>query len=210
MRALTRRTGTLLLIDETHTLCMGPGGCTREWGLEPDMVVLGKPIAGGLPAAAYGFSREVASRLEVAFDPEQSVTGGIGGTLAANALAARATRATLEHVLTEEGHARMTALGERYEAGIRAAIQETGVPWCVTRLGCRAEYRFQPDPPRNGTQSVEREERPLMRLMHLYALNRGVLLTPFHNMALMSPATTEEHVDRGIAVFREAAAELWQ
>jgi glutamate-1-semialdehyde 2,1-aminomutase len=140
---------------------------------------------------------------------KQSVTGGIGGTLAANALAARAARATLEHVLTEEAHAHMTALGERYERGIGAGIEETGVPWCVTRLGCRAEYRFQPVPPRNGTESVG-AGAAAAHAAHapVRAESRGAAHA-FHNMALMSPATTEEHVDRGVAIFREAASELW-
>jgi glutamate-1-semialdehyde aminotransferase len=111
-------------------------------------------------------------------------------------------------VLTDEAFTRMIGLGERYAAGVGAAIADAGIPWHVTRLGCRAEYRFQPDPPRNGAESVEREDRPLMRLMHLYALNRGILLTPFHNMALMSPATTEAQVDAHTAAFREALSEL--
>jgi glutamate-1-semialdehyde 2,1-aminomutase len=208
LRELTRRHGTLLVIDETHTLCAGPGGCTRGWGLEPDAVVLGKPIGSGVPVAAYGFSDELAQRILARFDPEQSVTGGLGGTLAGGALGARVTRATLEHVLTDEAFAGMISLGERYETGVADAIAGAGIAWCITRLGCRAEYRFQPTPPRNGTESVEREDRELMRLMHLYALNRGVLLTPFHNMALMSPATTAAHVDAHTAVFREALAEL--
>jgi glutamate-1-semialdehyde 2,1-aminomutase len=208
LRELTRRHGTLLVIDETHTLCAGPGGCTREWQLEPDAVVLGKPIGSGIPVAGYGFSEDLARRILVRFDPEQSVTGGLGGTLAGGALGARVARATLEHVLTEEAHARMTELGARYEEAVAEAIADAGAPWCITRLGCRAEYRFQPVPPRNGTESVEREDRELMRLMHLYALNRGVLLTPFHNMALVSPATTEAHVDAHTAVFREALGEL--
>jgi glutamate-1-semialdehyde 2,1-aminomutase len=208
LRELTRRYGTLLVIDETHTLCAGPGGCTRAWGLEPDAIVVGKPIASGVPVAAYGFSQELAERILQHFDPELSVTGGLGGTLAGSALGARVARATLEHVLTDEAYVRMIRLGERYEESVSSAIVDAGVSWNVTRLGCRAEYRFQPLAPRNGAESAEREDRPLMRLMHLYALNRGVLLTPFHNMALMSPATTEAHVDRHTAVFREALAEL--
>lgn len=208
LRELTRTTGTLLIIDETHTLCAGTGGCTRAWGLKPDFVVLGKPIASGLPAAAYGFTQEVADRLRARWDPEQSVTGGVGGTLAANALSMALTRVTLERVLTEDAYAHMFALAERYVTGVQRAIDEFALPWHVASLGCRAEYRFRTTPPRNGTESFKHEEPDLMKLMHLFALNRGVLLTPFHNMALMSPATTEVHIDRHTEVFRQVLHDL--
>jgi glutamate-1-semialdehyde 2,1-aminomutase len=208
LRRLTRETGTLLILDETHTLCAGPGGCTAAWELQPDLLVVGKPLASGLPAAAYGVSRQVAERFLAEWDPDESVTGGLGGTLAGNALSAKLMRVTMEHVLTTEAYHRMSGLAERYTQGIKVAIERAGLAWHITRLGCRAEYRFRATPPRNGTESVQAEKRPLMRLMHLYALNRGVLLTPFHNMALMSPATTNEHVDLAVAVFGEALAEL--
>jgi glutamate-1-semialdehyde 2,1-aminomutase len=208
LREITRSTGTLLILDETHTLCAGPGGCTAAWGLEPDVLVLGKPIASGLPAAAYGFTEEVADRVAADWEPDRSVTGGIGGTLAANALSMHLTRVTLQRVLTEDAYQRMFELAERYARGVAEAIAEFGVPWHITRLGGRAEYRFRSTPPRNGTESVIHEERQLMKLMHLFALNRGVLLTPFHNMALMSPTTTDEHVDLHSKVFREALQAL--
>ena len=208
LRRITRETGTLLHLDETHTLCAGPGGCTGAWGLDPDILVVGKPLASGLPAAAYGFSREVSERFLAGWDPEVSVTGGLGGTLAGNALSAKLMRVTMQKVLTEDAFGGMIALAERYTLGVRRAIDNAGLPWHITRLGCRAEYRFRATPPRNGTESVQAEERPLMRFMHLYALNRGVLLTPFHNMALMSPATTERQVDLGIQVFDSALEEL--
>jgi glutamate-1-semialdehyde 2,1-aminomutase len=208
VRRLTEESGTLLLLDETHTICAGPGGCTAAWGLEPDLVVVGKPIAGGLPAAAYGLSRPIGEALLSGWDPMQSVTGGIGGTLAANAFSMAMVRLTLERVLTEQAFVRMIELAKRYEEQIRACIDAAGIPWHITRLGCRSEYRFRPSPPRNGSESARDEYPPLMRLMHLFALNRGVLLTPFHNMVLTSPATTEKHVDRAVAVFDEAVAEL--
>ncbi len=208
LREITRAAGSLLILDETHTLCAGPGGCTAAWGLEPDFVVLGKPIASGLAAAAYGFSDEVANKLRADWDPDQSVTGGIGGTLAANALTMYLTRVTLAQVLTADAYARMFELADLYTDGVARAIGDFGVPWHIAKLGCRAEYRFRASPARNGTESVAHEERDLMRLMHLYALNRGVLLTPFHNMALMCPATTNDHVDRHTEVFRSALTEL--
>jgi glutamate-1-semialdehyde 2,1-aminomutase len=208
LRELTRRSGTLLAIDETHTICCGPGGFTGAEGLEPDIVTIGKPIAGGIPAAAYGFSEKVAARLAGTIELEDVDVGGVGGTLAANALSLAAMRATLGEVLTEEAFARMIPLAERWTAGVEAAIAESGLPWHVTRLGCRAEYLFGPKWPRSGAEAHEAGNVALERYMHLYALNRGILLTPFHNMALMSPATTEADVDLHTEVFREAVLEL--
>jgi glutamate-1-semialdehyde 2,1-aminomutase len=209
LREITRRTGTLLVIDETHTICAGPGGYTAAYGLEPDLLTIGKPIAGGVPAAAYGFSREVAERLEELMPrDERADTGGIGGTVAANVLSLAATRATLDEVLTEEAFEHMIALGERFEAGVAEVIERHDLPWHVTRLGCRVEYLFRRERPRNGTEAAAGGNPELDRLIHLYALNRGILLTPFHNMALMSPATTEADVDLHTKVFEEAAGEL--
>ena len=208
LRELTRAHGALLAIDETHTICCGPGGFTQAHGLEPDVVTIGKPIAGGIPAAAYGFSEELASRLAGTIELEDVDVGGVGGTLAANALSLTAMRLTLGEVLTEEAFARMIPLAERWTEGVEEGIQEAGVTWHVTRLGCRAEYLFGPDRPRNGAEAHEAGNFELERYMHLHALNRGILLTPFHNMALMSPATSEADVDRHTEEFREAVLEL--
>jgi glutamate-1-semialdehyde 2,1-aminomutase len=209
LRAATRETGTLLIVDETHTICAGPGGYTAAYGLEPDLLTIGKPIAGGIPAAAYGFSAEVAELLEALLPAdERADVGGIGGTVAGNVLSLAATRATLAEVLTDKAFERMIALGERFERGVADAIERHGLPWHVTRLGCRIEYLFRPERPRNGSEAAAGGNALLDRLIHLYALNRGILLTPFHNMALMSPATTEADVDRHTEVFNEAATEL--
>ncbi len=208
LRALTRGTGTLLAIDETHTICCGPGGFTKAHGLEPDVVTIGKPIAGGIPASAYGFTDELADRIAASIELEDVDVGGVGGTLAANALSLAAMRATLAEVLTDEAFARMIPLAERWTSGVEEAIAEAGLPWHVTRLGCRAEYLFGPDRPRDGTEAHAAGNFALERYMHLHALNRGVLLTPFHNMALMSPATSEADVDRHTEAFREAVHEL--
>jgi glutamate-1-semialdehyde 2,1-aminomutase len=209
LRETTRRTGTLLIIDETHTLCAGPGGYTAAYGLDPDVLTVGKAIGAGIPAAAYGFSAGVAERLEAMLPAdERADVGGIGGTVAANVLSLAATRATLAEVLTDEAFERMIALGERFEAGAADVIDRHGLPWQVTRLGCRVEYLFRPERPRNGSEAAAGGNALLDRLIHLYALNRGILLTPFHNMALMSPATTEADVDRHTEVFDEAAGEL--
>jgi glutamate-1-semialdehyde 2,1-aminomutase len=208
LRELTSRCDTLLIVDETHTLCAGPGGGTRAYGLEPDMLTVGKSIGGGIACAAYGFTEEIAARIDAAIALDVSDVGGIGGTLAANALSLAAMRATLEHVLTDDAFAHMTRLGERFEAGVREAIESYRLPWHVTRLGCRVEYLFRPGRPRTGTNAAAGGDHLLDRLIHLWALNRGILLTPFHNMALMSPATTDADVDRHTEVFAEAAAAI--
>jgi glutamate-1-semialdehyde 2,1-aminomutase len=208
LREITRRTGTLLMIDETHTFCAGPGGYTAAHDLEPDMLTIGKAIAGGIPAAAYGFSADVAERIQAAIPEELSDVGGIGGTLAANVLSLAAMRATLSEVLTEGAFERMIALGERFEAGVQGVIDEHSLPWHVTRLGCRVEYLFRPDRARTGAEAEAGGDHALDSFIHLYALNRNILLTPFHNMALMSPATTEADVDRHTEVFEGAAREL--
>ena len=209
LRQLTRRYGTYLVIDETHTICVGPGGATRAWGLEPDFLTIGKPLAGGVPAACYGMSEEVAGRVQAHMEtlPTTDV-GGVGGTLSGNALSLAAMRATLEHVLTEEAFGRMIPLAERWAAGVRAGIDGAGLPWEVQGLGARAEYWFCPHPPRTGGEAAAADDHELARFMHLYALNRGILLTPFHNMALMSPETSAEDVDRHTDVFAEATREL--
>jgi glutamate-1-semialdehyde 2,1-aminomutase len=209
LREATRKTGTLLIIDETHTLCAGPGGYTAAHGLEPDMLTVGKAIAAGIPAAAYGFSADVAERLEAMLPrDERADVGGIGGTVAANVLSLAAMRATLGEVLTDAAFEHMIELGKRFEAGVADAIERHGLPWHVTRLGCRVEYLFRPERPRTGSEAAAGGDAELDRLIHLYALNRGILLTPFHNMALMSPATTEADVDLHSTVFDEAAKEL--
>ncbi|MBK9692360.1 MAG: aspartate aminotransferase family protein [Gemmatimonadetes bacterium] len=208
LRALTRKHGTLLVIDETHTISAGPGGCTRAWGLSPDFVTVGKPLASGLPAAVYGFTAEVAARWRERTSPDLADTGGIGGTLAGNALALAAMRATLTEVLTEEAYGRMIPLAGRFAAGVEGVIAELGLPWIVKRLGARAEYWFRAVAPRNGGEAAAAVDGELDRYMHLAALNRGILLTPFHNMALIAPATTAADIDRHTDVFGESVASL--
>ena len=208
LRTLTREAGTLLAIDETHTICCGPGGYTAAHGLEPDILTIGKPIAGGMPAAAYGFTAELAERVARSIELEDVDVGGVGGTLAGNALSLAAMRATLGEVLTEEAFARMIPLAGRWAAGVEDGIADSGLPWHVTQLGCRAEYLFGRDRPANRSEAHAAGDWELERYLHLYALNRGILLTPFHNMALMCPATTEADVDRHTEVFREAVLEL--
>ena len=208
LREATRRSGALLILDETHTISAGPGGCTAAQGLSPDMLTIGKPLAGGVPAAAYGMSAEMARRVGASTTVAGADTGGIGGTLAGNALSLAAMRATLERVLTADAYDRTLALAQRFVGGVESAIREFGLPWHVTRLGCRAEYAFRPTPPRNGSEAAASLDPELDRYMHLAALNRGILMTPFHNMALMAPDTTEEDIDFHTRVFRESVAPL--
>ena len=209
VRELTRRTGTLLLIDETHTFCAGPGGYTRVHGLEPDILVIGKAIGGGIPVGTYGMTAALAERVATRTTLEDADVGGIGGTLSGNALSLAAVRATLGEVLTDEAFARMIPLAERWERGVGEVIAANGAPWHVTRLGCRAEYHFRPTPPRTGAEQWAAGDFELERYLHLHALNRGILLTPFHNMALVCPATTEADVDRHTEAFAEAVEALF-
>ncbi|HEY1481806.1 MAG TPA: aspartate aminotransferase family protein [Candidatus Acidoferrum sp.] len=207
-RELARRHGALLIADETHTICAGPGGCTAEWALQPDMLVFGKAIGSGIPGATYGCSEEVAHRISARIHLEDCDVGGIGGTLAGNALSLAAMRATLENLLTRENFDRMIGLAARFNEGVRMEIKKHELPWNVQRLGCRAEYTFCERTPRNGRESAAGADFELERFLHLYALNRGILLTPFHNMALMCPETSAADVDRHTQVFAEAAEEL--
>ncbi|MFY9886890.1 MAG: transaminase [Streptosporangiaceae bacterium] len=208
VRALTRQHGTLLINDETHTFSAGPGGCTQAWQLEPDIVTIGKSIAGGIPAGAYGLSAELADRILADDAADIEDTGGVGGTLAGNALSVAAMRATLEHVLTDAAFEGMITVADAYTAGVREVLASRGLPWTITQLGARAEYRFCPQPPRDGGESEAAADTELDEYLHLYLVNRGILLTPFHNMALMCPATTAADADQHTAVFAAAADEL--
>jgi glutamate-1-semialdehyde 2,1-aminomutase len=207
VRELTRRYDALLIVDETHTICAGPGGCTRAWDLEPDMVVVGKPIGGGIPAAAYGMSLAVAERLDGPMLGHDIDVAGVGGTLTASALALAAVRATLSVALRDEDFAVAIPLAERFTEGVAEVIGDAGLPWHVQRLGCRAEYWFCP-PPRTGSEAAAAVDEQLDAFMHLWAFNRGILLAPFHNMALFSPHHSAADVDRHTAVFASAVDAL--
>lgn len=207
VREITRRHDVLLIIDETHTICVGPGGSTAAWGLDPDVLVIGKPIGGGVPVAAYGFSAEVADRLSALMTGHDVDVSGVGGTLTGNALALAAVRATLSSALRTEDFDRAIPLAARWTAGVAGAIEAAGLDWHVQQLGCRAEYWFCP-PPRDGAAAAAAVDPDLEAFMHLWALNRQVLLTPFHNMALFSPSHTEAHVDRHSEVFAAAVTAL--
>lgn len=209
VRELCTRYGTVLIIDETHTLSCGPGGMTATLGLTPDAVVIGKSIGGGIPAGAYGMTREFALAVRDSLELEDIDVGGVGGTLAGNAVSLAGIRATLSQVLTAEAFDGMIDRCTEWTAGVQAALDEFDVPWQVTQLGARAEYSFRPAAPRDGAEASAADDFELQQYLHLHALNRGILMTPFHNMALMCPTTTSADVDRHTVAFREAVASLY-
>jgi glutamate-1-semialdehyde 2,1-aminomutase len=208
VREITQRTGTVWIIDETHTWCAGPGGYTAEHKLHPDMVTLGKPVAGGIPAAAFGASQEIHDKTLANILADTTGVNGLGGTLTGSAFALAVMHATLEKVITRRAYDHMIPLATRWTAGVQGVIEEAGLPWHVVQLGARAEYRFRNTPPRNGAEAIAAKDERLNKAVHLLALNRRILLTPFHNMALMSPATTRAQVDRHTEVFRETVGAL--
>jgi glutamate-1-semialdehyde 2,1-aminomutase len=208
LRELASRYGALLMIDETHTFSAGPGGATSLWGLEPDLFVIGKSIGGGIPSGAYGISLEVARMVEAHPEADLVDVGGVGGTLAGNALSVAAMRATLESVLTTKAFDRMVDLSTEFTAGVRETIERAGLPWSVSQLGARSEYRFASPAPRNGGESAAAADEQLDEYLHLYLANRGVLITPFHNMALMCPETSPDDVALHTRLFAEAVDDL--
>jgi glutamate-1-semialdehyde 2,1-aminomutase len=208
LRSITIKTGSLLIIDETHTICTGPSGYTGKYGLKPDFLTCGKPLGGGIPVGVYGFTPTVANAFWQKLELDQSDVGGIGGTLAGNALSIAAVRATMENVLIPEMYRNCEKLADRYEAGVLGVIKEFELPWIVKRLGFRVEYWFSQVPPRNGGEANSAVDTDLDRYMHLWALNNGILMTPFHNMALIAADTTDAEVDYHTNVFRKGVINL--
>ncbi|MBN9250168.1 MAG: aminotransferase class III-fold pyridoxal phosphate-dependent enzyme, partial [Mesorhizobium sp.] len=208
LRKLTRAAGTLLLIDETHTISTGLGGYTKVHGLEPDLFVLGKPVAGGVPASIWGMSDELASRFAAYERTKEPGYSGMGTTLSANPLQFAAMRATLEEVMTAENYAKMEHLARRLDAGLTAVIDRYRLPWHVARVGARVEFICAPGPLRNGGEAEGAHVPELEAAIHVALVNRGVLIAPFHNMMLISPATRIAQVNRLIAAFADVAAKL--
>ncbi len=208
LREITRRTGTLLIIDETHCMSSGPGGYTGEYGLDPDGLVLGKPIAGGIPAAVYGFSRPVADRIAAFLETRTPGHSGIGTTLAGSKIQLALMRAVLETYFTQEAFAPLIALAKKLEKGIADVIIKHSLPWHVVRVGARVEFMCTPKPPRNGGEAAQMIHRPIDVALHHYLLNRGVIVTPFHNMMLICPATTGAHVNRLVEGLDACVTEL--
>jgi len=209
LRELCTRHQAYLIIDETHTFSNGPGGYTAAYGLKPDFLTIGKSIAGGIPVAAYGFTSEVAERINMSFGRKGvSDPMGVGGTLSANAFAIAAMRATLQHVATEDAFARMFAGQEQLSDGIEAVLKQYDIPWSVTRCGARCELQFMPRLPRNGTEAKNHFDWQLMYYTHQYLVNRGVLITPFHNMMLVPPVASEGDIDLLVQTWHDCLKEL--
>jgi len=208
LREVTRKYGTLLLIDETHTISTGPGGYTRGYGLEPDLFVLGKPIAGGVPASVWGMTEEVAARWQAYLETKEPGYSGMGTTLSANPLQFAAMRAMLEDVMTEEAYEHMEELADRLQQGLAEAIDDNELGWHVVRVGARVEFICAPGPLANGTEAAAAHAPELEAAIHLGLVNRGCLIAPFHNMMLVSPATKKKHVDRLIEAFDDIVSEL--
>ena len=200
-KAIIKAAGSLLILDETHTISTGAGGYTKANNLQPDCLVVGKPIAGGVPCAVYGMSAEMASAAVQAKQNAPAGHSGIGTTLTANMLAIRAMRATLEHVMTDTAYAHMFALADKVAQGLRAIIQAHNLPWCVTQVGARVEFQFTDTPPKNGSQAALILDSELEHVIHLYLLNRGVLITPFHNMLLVCPETMQADLNKLLQAF---------
>ena len=208
VRRLTKKYDALLIIDETHTFSAGWGGMTMRDHLEPDVFVIGKAIAGGIPTGAYGLSEEFAKRVLERTDLDLVDMGGVGGTLAGNPLSVAAMRATLEHVLTKDNFEKMIDLATYFTEGVNHLFNKYELPWSINQLGARAEYRFAKPYPITGTAAFESADAELEDFLHLYLANRGILLTPFHNMALMCPTTTKQDVDKHQEVFEDAIKKL--
>ena len=208
VRELTSKYGTLLIIDETHTICAGSGGCTKLWNLKPDIFVIGKSIGGGFPVAAYGLTEELAAQIEMKIFEHDVDVSGIGGTLAGSAVAMASIKATLSHCLLPEQFVKTVELASRWADGVEKSFKKYDLKWSVQQLGCRAEYWFC-KPPKNGAQAAAASDPQLETFMHLWAINRGVLLTPFHNMALMSPFHSLQDIDAHTKVFSTALETLF-
>ncbi|MCB1639203.1 MAG: aspartate aminotransferase family protein, partial [Thiothrix sp.] len=216
LRDLTRQAGTLLIVDETHTIASGPEGYCRANGLEPDIFVLGKPVAGGLPASVFGVSAAVAEKMQQvrgqqAQDAEQTAVhphSGMGTTLSANMFSLHAMRANLESVMTEAAFERMLPMAEYLSSRLESLIRRMGVPWSITQVGARVEFQFTPTLPRTGREAEAAFDKPLEQAIHLYLLNRNVMITPFHNMMLICPDTSADDIDRLVGALADFLDEL--
>jgi len=208
LRALTREHGALLIIDETHTQSSGLGGYTRVHGLEPDMFVVGKCVAGGVPVGLWGMTEAVAERYHAVNAERPSGHSGMGTTLSANPMQFAALEASLTEVMTPANFAKMDKGAARLEKGLAKVIARHGLPWHVVRVGARVEFICAPGPLKNGAEAATAHQPQVEGALHLGLLNRGCLIAPFHNMMLVSPVTTKRQIDRLIAAFDEILTEL--
>jgi glutamate-1-semialdehyde 2,1-aminomutase len=170
--------------------------------------VLGKPIAGGIPAAVYGLSQDFANRIRAYLQTRTPGHSGIGTTLAGSAIQLAAMKAVLETFMTEEAFAPLISLARRLERGIADVIIKHGSPWTVVRVGARVEFMCSPRPPRTGGEAAKVIHQPIDTAVHQYFLNRGIIITPFHNMMLISPSTTAADVELFIETLDRCLTEL--
>jgi len=205
---IIKKYGTMLVIDETHTISSGPGGYAKLHGMQPDALVIGKPVGGGVPCAVYGFTKELAHKIEQAKRQAPPGHSGVGTTLTANMFTMAAMRANMREVMTEAAYAKMLVLAGRLADGLRSLIEKHGLPWCVTQVGARTEFQFCSKPPTNGTEADKILDGDLEKIIHLFLLNRGILITPFHNMMLVCPDTEEQDVERFLQVFDDCVRQL--
>jgi glutamate-1-semialdehyde 2,1-aminomutase len=203
LRALCTKYNTLLILDETHTISTARGGWAKANNVTPDFLVVGKPIAVGLTAAAYGFSYALAKRMEAAKDAAPPGHSGIGTTLSGNMMTLAAIHATLTEVATEAAYTHIRALARLLEQQLNNAINAHKLPWNISRMGARLELQFCATSPQNAAQARNAQNDTIESAIHLYLLNRGVLLTPFQNMMLICPATTKADVNKLVSVFNE-------
>ena len=196
LQRLAKKYGSLLIIDETHTVSAGYGGYTRTHGLRPDFLTIGKAIAGGFPAAIFGCTQEMAGHILRVQKETEPGYSGMGTTLSANALAMRCIKVNLSDVMTQAAYQHMLPLSAYLAQSIDREIKKRNLPWHVSHVGARAEFLCCPEPPRNGTEAQKTQQGKLEQAIHLYLINRGILIAPFHNMTLVSPSTTKEQVDR--------------
>jgi len=203
LRELTTRYGTLLILDETHTISTGRGGWAKTNNVIPDYLVIGKPIAGGLPAAAYGFSAEMAVQMQTAKDHAPAGHSGIGTTLSGNMMTLVAMHATLTEVATKSAYNHMLKLAKSLEKKLNISINSHNLQWNITRLGARLELQFSVNSPTTAQEARNAQNDTLEAAIHLFLLNRGVLLTPFHNMMLICPTTNQEDIDKLLRVFNQ-------
>ena len=208
VQAHCRRHGAWFVLDETHTLSTGLGGYARGRGLAPDVLVVGKAVAGGLPCAVYGFTDALAERMQAAKAASPEGHSGIGTTLSASLLTLAALHANLTQVMTADAHRRMDAGAARLSTGLQAAIDRARLPWCVVRLGARVELQFRERPPVDAAQARSAMSDELSRTLHLYLLNRGVIVTPFHGMWLVAPSTGTAELDRAVRALDDFVSEL--
>ena len=209
LRQLSRRYGALLIIDETHTISSGLGGYTRVHSLNPDIFVVGKCVAGGLPTAVWGLRPDVADRFAAYNATRPAGHSGMGTTLSGNPLQFACLRANLSEVMTAEAYAHMEKGAERLSSGLRRAIEKHGAPWHVVRVGARVEFICAPGPLKNGAEAALAHHHAVEAAIHTALLNRGSLIAPFHNMMLVSPATRKRQIDRLIAAFDDILSDLF-